>query len=243
MSDEKSEQEEFFQEEDTMSMSSKEAEILQSYETIQEKEEDEELDDYEDFVDEGLLERNRRRQRIRNIIFAIILILIILITIDVIAVVNFNKGPFFAIPGVQYKDGGTREYYGLGYKVISYHQVQGRRDKELGFWNLEYNTNAITIKDVDLAIGMVDKEEFYQKYHKKFVRIISTLHGVNTNSHQITLGYIDEDGKYTLDIICNMVEDQSNLDIFEVEKPITIIGTVKERRNQTIYISNCFAEQ
>ena len=92
---------------------------------------------------------------------------IILIAIDVIAVAYYNKGPFFAIPGVQYKDGGTREYYGLGYKVISYHQVQGRRDKELGFWNLEYNTSAITIKDIDLAIGMVDKgEEFYQKYKK-----------------------------------------------------------------------------
>ncbi|MBQ6135004.1 MAG: hypothetical protein IJI60_01660 [Bacilli bacterium] len=243
MSDETNEQEEFFQEEDTMSMSSKESEILQSYELSQEKEDEEGLDDYEDFVDEGLLERNRRRQRIRNIIFAIILIIIILIAIDVIAVAYYNKGPFFAIPGVQYKDGGTREYYGLGYKVISYHQVQGRRDKELGFWNLEYNTSAITIKDIDLAIGMVDKEEFYQKYHKKFVRIISTLHGVNMNSHQITLGYIDEDGKYSLDIICNMVEDQNDLDIFEVEKPITIIGTIKERRNQTIYVSNCFAEQ
>lgn len=233
-----------FDDEDTMSMATKESEILQSYEKAREEEANEELDDYEDFVDEGVLERNRKRQRIINLIFILFVILILFIIIDIIAVKKYNKGPFFAIPGTQYKDGGTREYYGLGYKVISYHQVQGRRDKELGFWSLKYNTSAITIKDIDLAIGITDKgDEFYQKYHKKFVRIISTLQKVNIDKHQILLGYIDEDGKYTLDIICKMVKDQSDLDFFKENKPITIIGTIKDRKAKTIYVENCFAEQ
>lgn len=35
---------------------------------------------------------------------------------------KFSKRPIFAIPGATYKDGGTREYYGLGYKVIKYNK-------------------------------------------------------------------------------------------------------------------------
>ena len=36
-----------------------------------------------------------------------------------------------------YKDGGTKEYYGLGYKVIKYNQIEGRRDTQIGLWNLK----------------------------------------------------------------------------------------------------------
>ncbi|MGI6225205.1 MAG: hypothetical protein ACOYJ1_03025 [Peptococcales bacterium] len=51
---------------------------------------------------------------------------IILITIWFIFVVTdfflakTNKHPIFAIPITIYKDGGSTEYYGLGYKVIKY---------------------------------------------------------------------------------------------------------------------------
>jgi hypothetical protein len=34
-----------------------------------------------------------------------------------------NKKPIFAIPILRHKDGGTVEYYGLGYKVIKYNKL------------------------------------------------------------------------------------------------------------------------
>jgi len=90
----------------------------------------------------------------------------IMISTDVICVSRFNVGPFFALPLHTYKDGGSRAYYGIGYKVIQYNQIQGRRDKELGFWNLKYNTNAINIKDLDLAI------DFYKTKIRLIISII-----------------------------------------------------------------------
>ena len=63
----------------------------------------------------------------------------------------------------------------------------------------------------------------------------------------MTFGYVDEDGKYTLDIICTMAEKNSTPKLKENDE-VTIIGTVtnydlnKNGTNKTLYISNCFAE-
>ena len=53
------------------------------------------------------------------------IIIVILIAWFAFIVIDFflakaNKSPIFAIPVVVYKDGGSTEYYGLGYKVIKY---------------------------------------------------------------------------------------------------------------------------
>ena len=236
-------------------LSNKEEETLDSYE---EEIEDyttveEETEDYQEFRDVGVYEEERkyrRYKRISNIIFTIIMIILAMIAIDVIAVGRYNKGPFFAIPVRSYKDGGTKEYLGFGYRVIKYHQVQGRRDKEIGFWSLKYNTDPITVEDVDLAIEFTGNEyASYQKYYKKFVRVISTLKKVNEEKHQITIGYTDEDGKYSIDVICKMSEDQEDISNFENGKEITIIGTVNnfkgrtDTKNNRIYVTDCFAEQ
>lgn len=37
--------------------------------------------------------------------------------------VSKDKRPIFVIPGSVMKDGGTREYYGLGYKVIGWRRL------------------------------------------------------------------------------------------------------------------------
>ena len=224
-----------------MNLGEKEEEIIDSYK------DDEEYEEIEETEREEMINKAKRNI---NIFFTIIIILIILVTIDIVAVSRYNKGPFFAIPVYSYKDGGTKEYYGIGYKVIKYNQLQGRRDKEIGLWSLKYNTEPITLQDIDLAIEFTGNEATtYQKYNKKFVRIISTLQKVDNENHKITLGYHDEGGKYSLDIICKVVEDQNNITTFEEGKEITIIGTISdfkiksEKKNNRLYISNCFAEQ
>lgn len=210
---------------------------------------------YEDDYDDEINLDNKKLKRTKliiNIIFTIIVLLIIMVATDIICVSRFNKGPFFAIPTHTYNDGGTKEYYGLGYKVIKYHQLQGRRDKEIGKWSLKYNVNPVTIQDVDMAIEFNDDSaKAYDKYYKKFVRIITTLHKVDKKNNTILVGYDDEGGKYTLDIECaiNKDEDQKFINKFKEGKEITIIGTVsdfsaKTNKNATkIYISDCFAEQ
>lgn len=257
-------------EEDIIDLATKEEEIMESYEEMAEddieeyeveEERPEEISEKEEkeeeyqFVDEdNSIEYTNRKvriiRRIVNIVFIVIMFILAMIAIDVICVARYDVGPFFAIPLKKYDDGGTKAYYGIGYKVIKYNQIQGRRDRELGFWSLKYNTDPITLQDIDLAIEMNNNEiETYQKYYKKFVRIISTLEKVNKEKHQITIGYKDEDGKYSLDIICDIVDDQTNLDSLEEGKEITIIGTIKDFKGKTakksnrLYIKNCFAEQ
>ena len=189
-------------------------------------------------------------KRILNIVFTVILVIIMIITIDYVRVAKFEYTPLFAIKTNELKDGGTKEYYGLGYKVIDYNQIQGRRDMEIGLWNLKHNAKPIDISDIDLAIEFTkDEVKTYNKYYKKFLRIKSTLKDTNEKTNTIIMGYNDEDGKYSVDIICKLVPEQTNIAAFEKDKETTIIGTVKnykgatKKENKKLYIKNCIAQQ
>lgn len=189
-------------------------------------------------------------KKIINIVFILVLIIIGMITIDYIRVTKYEYTPLFAIKTKEYNDGGTKEYKGLGYKVIDYNQMQGRRDIEIGLWNLKYNSKPIDVADIDLAIEFTnDEEKAYNKFYKKFLRIKSTLKDVNEKKNTITLGYNDEDGKYSIDVICSLVPEQTNISSFEKDKEITVIGTFAKysgstkKNNKKIYIKDCIAQQ
>ncbi len=189
-------------------------------------------------------------KRIINIVFSIIIIIIAMIVTDYVRVTKFEYTPLFAVKTLELKDGGTTEYMGLGYKVIDYNQIQGRRDIEMGLWNMKRNSSPIDLSDVDLAIEFTtDEVVAYKKYYKEFVRIKSTLVEKNEKENTIVLRYTDEDGKYTLDTICKLVPEQTNISSFEKDKEITIIGTVKnyiastKKKNKQVYIKNCIAQQ
>ena len=188
--------------------------------------------------------------RLINIFFIIIIILAVIVTTDIILVSKYDKGPFFAIPIKTYDDGGTKEYYGLGYKVIKYRQLQGRRDKAIGTWKLKYNIEPTTVQAIDLAIEFNnDEETAYQKYNKQFIRVIGTLKDIDTYNNMIVIGYEDESGKYTIDIKCNMATDYSYLEDLNLGEEITAIGTVKNYKSKNeksmirLYLDNVFAEQ
>ena len=193
--------------------------------------------------------KNIVKKIISGIIFVVIL-LAILAVIDIVCVTKLDKGPFFAIPLHTYDDGGTKEYYGLGYKVIKYNQVQGRRDRELGTWSLQYNVDPIYSEIVDLAIEFNNDEEgSYKKYNKKLLVVSGSLKEVDEENNKIVMTYEDEGGKYSLDIVCNMETDKENLSILEPKYEISAMGTMidykyKSNKNvATIYLDNCFAEQ
>ena len=189
-------------------------------------------------------------KRIINLVFTIIIIIIAMIVIDYVRVNRFEYTPLFAIKTLELKDGGTKEYTGLGYKVIDYNEIQGRRDIEIGLWNMKRNSTPIDVSDVDLAIEFTNDEgKAFTKYYKKFLRIKSTVIESSEKDNIIILRYTDEDGKYTLDTICKLVPEQTNISSFEKDKEITIIGTVKnyvgatKKKNKQIYIKNCIAGQ
>lgn len=231
----------------------KEPEFEEMYDDISDYDEPQILKTYseEEFEeDQNSRKKYKRYKKIINIVFAIILVVLVMITIDVISVSRYNVGPFFAIKTQTIKDGGTKVYYGLGYKVIKYNQKQGRRDIEIGTWNLKYNNDILEAEAIDLAIEFTENEaDSYEKYKGKFMRISGVLSNVSMNENTITISYIDEDGKYTYDILCDMASDTDKLKEFETSIRITAIGTVSNYdfkspdSNATLHLSNCFAEQ
>ena len=74
------------------------------------------------------------------IILAVILLISILITVDCIRVNNGDK-PVFCVFKDMYLDGGTIEYYGLGYKIIDYNVIDGYEGFKLGTWFMGYDSS------------------------------------------------------------------------------------------------------
>lgn len=201
-----------------------------------------------DTLEKEIIETRKKYSLIINIVFTILVVIMIMIAIDVIAVARYNKGPFFAINTETYKDGGTKVYHGLGYKVIKYNQIQGRRDMEIGTWSLKYSIEPTNISALDLAIEFTNKpKDTYEKYYKSFLRIDGIYKSKNEKKNTMTFGYIDEDGKYTFDIVCKMAEKDS-IPSYTEGTEVTIIGTVtnydlkEDGTYKTLYVSDCFAE-
>ena len=73
-------------------------------------------------------------------IIVIILLGIIFFAVDYYRVSN-NQTPIFCIKslGGPLRDGGTVEYYGLGYKVIDFNTTEGFDDIKIGTWFMSYD--------------------------------------------------------------------------------------------------------
>ena len=96
----------------------------------------------------------KRGLKILFIIVGIVVILgIIFFAVDYNRVQKQEK-PIFCIqnPAGVISDGGTIEYFGLGYKVIDFHTLAGFDDIKIGTWLMDYN----------------DFEKEMKEYEKKF---------------------------------------------------------------------------
>ncbi|MCL2859402.1 MAG: hypothetical protein FWF46_02290 [Oscillospiraceae bacterium] len=80
-------------------------------------------------------------------IILIIFLIIILLSI-VFAIIDYNRAkkqqiPVFCIKLYTDMDGGTKEYIGLGYKVIAYHKLNGYNKIHFGSIFMKYD-NTLT---------------------------------------------------------------------------------------------------
>lgn len=215
------------------------------------KNKDEEFESYDEYEINEMNSENQHKKKIKkiiNIVFTILILIMVIITVDVICVARYNVGPFFAIRTNVYNDGGTKIYYGLGYKVIKYNQEQGRRDTKIGFWTMPYSIEPTTISSLDLAIEFTNNPEATsKKYYKEFLRITGKVKKVDNKNKKLTMEYTDPDEKYTLRIVCSMAEKKETLN-FEKNQEITVIGTIQEfslKDNSSpnkVSVSDCFAE-
>ncbi len=175
----------------------------------------------------------------------VVIAIVLLISIDILLVAKLNVGPFLAIRTKVYKDGGTKEYYGLGYKVIKYHQTIGRRDTQIGFWNMSYSDKATEISMLDLALELRNyPTKNYKKFYNQFLQIEGTISKIDKKKKQITLHYSDDDGAYALNVVCTLVDEKLDMDDFQKDEYVTVVGTFKEFNNKEktmkVGLSNSF---
>ena len=188
---------------------------------------------------EGIsVEQEKKIKKISTIVMIVILVIGILVTTDILLVTKAGVGPFLAIRTKVYDDGGTKEYYGLGYKVIKYNQKVGRRDTVIGSWGIKYNTNPETYTIRELAYSIINDNN---NHVGEFIRLTGTISSKNNKNNTVTLKFTDDiDGKYDLTVKANLLS--KNIKKLNKNAPISLIGVIKSYDNKTLTIENVFAE-
>lgn len=172
-------------------------------------------------------------KRNMTILLLVVVALGALISIDIFFVSKVHVGPFLAIRTKVYKDGGTKEYYGLGYKVIKYHQIEGRRDTQIGFWSMPYSTKPTSISTLDLALEFRNyPKKTYKKYYNQYMKIEGEIFKIDKSKKEITLQYKDEDGAYTMNVVCPLVKTDIDLDSYEKGVTISVVGNLIHFENK-----------
>lgn len=84
------------------------------------------------------IQKMKKKKIIISIGMLILFIMMILsfMFIDLHKLKN-QKEPIFSINTINYRDGGSKEYIGLGYKIIKYHN-NTKNYFEVGTWFLRY---------------------------------------------------------------------------------------------------------
>lgn len=115
----------------------------------------------------------KKALKVIGIILGIIIILgLIFFVVDYNRVKN-NERPIFCIsnPAGTINDGGTVEFFGLGYKVIDFHTLAGFDDIKIGTWFIDYN----------------DFEEEMKAYEKIFEENLVSSGELNRNPDNVTI--------------------------------------------------------
>lgn len=190
--------------------------------------------------------KNAFIRKIINAVFGIIVVMLIMTAVDVIAVARYDVGPFFAINTKTYKDGGTKVYYGLGYKVINYNVLEGRKGKVVGSWFMPYSTVSTKIDILDLALEFEkDKESTSNKFYNQYLEVVGTISLMDEENKLVEMEYVDKDGKYTL-LVKGHLTDEVIMSSYNAGEKIHLLGTAKvfkvktEKEPNTIELEQCF---
>lgn len=107
----------------------------------------------------------------KGVKIALIIVGIVVILGLIFFVVDFNRAknqerPIFCIKGETYRDGGTVEYWGLGYKVIDFHSLSGYNEVQIGSWGMQYKDfeNEYSKFDDAMRKAQVNIKDIPQEY-------------------------------------------------------------------------------
>ncbi len=141
------------------------------------------------------IDEEKKLKKRFTIIMIVALVLGTLIFIDILVTNYTSAGPFLAIKVKTHNDGGTKEYYGLGYKVIKYRVKDGRNITVIGGWTLKYDptTKATTVEELAISFRNNPKETLKNSY-KQFFIVTGKIDSIDKTNKKIVLIYEDKDG-------------------------------------------------
>ena len=156
------------------------------------------------------------------VILGIIIILgIVFFTVDYNRIQKQEK-PIFCIqnPAGMINDGGTIEYFGLGYKIIDFHTLAGYDDIKIGTWFMEYNDFEEEMKEYEERF----EEEMGKEEYSFFGKVIES-----TSKYIIVEPNENEEIRKSADkISIGLGENNDTLYEIGTNIKITYDGTVME---------------
>lgn len=192
------------------------------------------------------IDEEKKLKKKFTIIMIVALVLGTLIFIDILVANYTNVGPFLAVKVKTHNDGGTKEYYGLGYKVIKYRVKDGRNTTVVGSWTLKYDptTKATTVEELGISFRNNTKETLKNSY-KQFFIVTGKIDSIDKANKNVVLIYEDKDGGNYTTKAEFYLKNISKLKKYKKGDIITISGTFVKyipKTNgvtRTITFNNC----
>ena len=172
------------------------------------------------------IDEEKKLKKKFTIIMIVALVLGTLIFIDILVANYTNVGPFLAVKVKTHNDGGTKEYYGLGYKVIKYRVKDGRNTTVVGSWTLKYDptTKATTVEELGISFRNNPKEALKNSY-KQFFIVTGKIDAIDKTNKKVVLIYEDKDGGNYTTKAEFYLKNISKLKNYSKGDTITISGT------------------
>lgn len=172
------------------------------------------------------IDEEKKLKKKFTIIMIAALVLGTLIFIDILVANYTSVGPFLAVKVKTHNDGGTKEYYGLGYKVIKYRVKDGRNTTVVGSWTLKYDptSKASTVEELGISFRNNTKEALKNSY-KQFFIVTGKIDSIDNNKKKVVLIYEDKDGGNYTTKAEFYLKNISKLKKYSKGDTITISGT------------------
>ena len=112
---------------------------------------------------------------IASIVIVLIILGIIFCNIDV-ARLKENKKPIFSINTEIMRDGGTKAYLGIGYKIIDFNTQSGFDEIKVGLWGMRYENYIDEIKAYEAELKQKEEEKNSQTnnniFYAKLLKVV-----------------------------------------------------------------------
>lgn len=129
---------------------------------------------------------------------------LILYTIDKDRIENGQEPKYCIASEGAYMDGGSREYYGLGYKVIKFNTISGYTETKIGSWFMNIN-------DFNDEIEEYEKAPMYM-YSAKDPEDKKELNEINKSNIRDIIGNLEYNNKATDDqMVTYIIEDTNGI--------------------------------